>query len=232
MKLARRLRRKYYESRDKELIRLERELLDLYGIRRELPLIKLDQPIHRGYKKFFVLRDDVARRRDAHVFETILKEINTTIYSRTIDFKSKKYHNRQRSEQPHELAHIPKHKWAILGWPSYYKKWFYYRAKQVARPYYGYGYYEGYWFGRTWMFDTKIEPYYITHTRQIDPDLESKIKKLKDQLYSSPARHRLANLHGGYGRDDYEIESKSHKYVIGIRATEFQLSDLDEQGII
>ena len=78
------------EDFDKSLIRLHNELLALGERDRELGYEELNPPFQRGWKRFFVLRDDVARGKHAKFYRAILDKINTTKYSWRKDFKKKR----------------------------------------------------------------------------------------------------------------------------------------------
>lgn len=90
LKSSRRRERWKRRDREKSLLRLYRELDALRTQRRELGFERLDPPVMRGYKRYFVLRAEVARSREAKFFQGILDRINTTAYSSRRDFKKKR----------------------------------------------------------------------------------------------------------------------------------------------
>ncbi len=75
----------------------ERKLIQLFFEQRNLSkqisnsgYEKLDPPVQRGWRRFFVLRKDVARSDDALFFQKLLDKINTIEYSSRKDFKVKR----------------------------------------------------------------------------------------------------------------------------------------------
>src|SRR5438309_7971971 len=90
LRTARHKKRMQHEDRDKQLLALDREEDELYKQQRNLGWIELHPPVVRGWKRYFVLREDVAKAKQAAFFESILSKINTTEYSYRKDFKVKK----------------------------------------------------------------------------------------------------------------------------------------------
>src|SRR6516165_5668862 len=90
IRTARQKKRMQYEDFDKHLIALHKEHTPLFKNRYRPEYEPLSPPVQKGWKRFFVLRDDVARSNDAQFFENILQKINTkTIYWKK-DFKVRK----------------------------------------------------------------------------------------------------------------------------------------------
>ena len=92
----RRRKRLKKEAFDKKLIVLRKELLAIRRRDRELGYEELSPPVQRGWKRVFVLRDELTRGKDAKFLEGILEKINTTKYSWRKDFKKKRRHNYRR----------------------------------------------------------------------------------------------------------------------------------------
>lgn len=74
LRTARHKKRMQYEDFDKQLIQLHQEENGLYEQRRNLGWEPLLPAVQKGWKRFFVLRDDVARSKQAEFFENILKK--------------------------------------------------------------------------------------------------------------------------------------------------------------
>ena len=87
---ARRKKRMQHEDFEKHLLALHKEQQQLYKQQQALGWIDLKPPVMRGWKRYFVLRDDVARSKHAGFFEGILEKINKTEFSSRKDFKVKK----------------------------------------------------------------------------------------------------------------------------------------------
>lgn len=74
---CRQKKRMQYEDFDKQLISLDKKRDDLQELKRNLGWEPLIPPVQKGWKRFFVLRDDVERSKHAEFFQNILKKINT-----------------------------------------------------------------------------------------------------------------------------------------------------------
>src|SRR4029078_1937661 len=86
LRTARQKKRMQYKDFDKQLIQLYQEERELYWQIRELGCVPLIPPFQRGWKRSFVLRDDVARSPQAKFFQNILDKINTRDWSYRKDF--------------------------------------------------------------------------------------------------------------------------------------------------
>lgn len=74
----------------KRLIALHKEERALRKQKWNLGWEPLVPPVQKGWKRSFVLREDVARSRYAAFYEGILARINTTLWSHRKDFMKKK----------------------------------------------------------------------------------------------------------------------------------------------
>jgi hypothetical protein len=90
IKSTRRKRRLVKTDRDKQLIKLYKRRKELLEQRALLPMVSLEHPYQRGWKRFFVLRDDVKHSPRKDFYEALLPKINTVEYHRDRSFKRKK----------------------------------------------------------------------------------------------------------------------------------------------
>ncbi|MDZ7900020.1 MAG: hypothetical protein U5N85_18600 [Arcicella sp.] len=81
--------------KNKQLIRLYREDRSLRKQKYELPMIDLVPPIQRGWKRYFIVREDVRRSKMGVFYENLLQKINTVQHSADKTFKVKKETKRQ-----------------------------------------------------------------------------------------------------------------------------------------
>jgi hypothetical protein len=194
--MATRTARKHtIETRDKTAIRLQKEYSVLIQKKYRLPKIELEKPIRSGFKKFYVLRDDIANRQDAGVFKSILKVINDTIYCKNEEFKAKKYYSKQLENLPHDLKFIGVKEWIDKKYPESWKKYFDLKTK-VVRSRHGQYSFTGYFFRYEWYFVPKIEPHFITHLPQLDPELEAKLEEIRNTMDQKGYWRRLDHLRG------------------------------------
>lgn len=218
-------KRKLIESNDKKLIRLRKRMNELWKIKHGLPLVQLEKPIRRGFKKTFKLREDIARRKDAKDFQRILGVINQTIYCKTDDFKIKKWHNNQMEDIPHVLKHIPENQWDKLDWPEHFKKWFVFQERHHTTKYGGNYVIKGYWFKYDYMFDAVVLPNFVTHRKPVEPHIERELKEIDQYFEAHDGWHRLQHLHG---RRDSWRDRHTYNDTIGEEFLRDQMKEFEE----
>jgi hypothetical protein len=179
---------------DKLILALVRELDKLRKLTWNAPIIPLAKPYQNGWTKFYVLRDDYTRRSDAMVFIRILKEIGTECFCRKTDFIDRN----GRVISP-GLRVIGKDEWDKIGWPDHYKKHFRYGFHRQ----YGYGWswnrgslVEGWAMTRPFFFIEAIKPHFVTHTRTIYPDVESRKAEIDNLFTHKQYWRRYSHMKG------------------------------------
>lgn len=222
-KVDRRASRKaWYDEKDRKIRALIAEQDELYDIKYQAPLVELDTPYQKGYKKFFVLREATTRRYDAHIISRILKKINNYVFFEKPDFKKKvKSHRDHRGRRiaEHEriiepsLGWIGPHAWEKLSENDKkdFKKYLsslqfrHVMAQSLSRS----GgstnvltYAKGYFCLYPWFFETRIEPHFITHVRTLYPNVEARLKEISNTLRKHNLWTRYAKLKGYPYRDD------------------------------
>jgi len=199
----------------------------LWEIRRSIPWIPLENPYQRGFVRFFVLRDDVKRSKDADFFEGILNKINNYLYSESRLFlkKKKKHGRRIYVEREQKLKRISSLGWndPKLGFTQRERQYF--LKKEEYNPFRKRNdiYYE---FIEPWRFTLRVRPNMITHYKPLNSELEKEC----DELGSYLRQHKIAGIIQKtiYGKSnpwkmEYETDLiKSRKYAHCIMsATEF-----------
>ena len=160
----------------KAYLRLLAEEDKLEEIKRNLGYRELEKPVHHGYEAFFVLRDDIARRADAYVFQHLIDNYTTTTWSKTKEFyiKKKRYHIDNRptfttiSERQYTNLDLRVKKYFFHDkeyprWDGTIMRWF----CCGIPPYY---------------LVMKIRKSYLTHERVIDSELERQLNFVGDKL--------------------------------------------------
>lgn len=89
LKTARQKKRLRIKDLHKYLRWLHRERSRLWKLQRELPLLPLELPYQKGWKRTFVLRHDVAASEKAPFYQALLNKINTVRYSHDKRFRMK-----------------------------------------------------------------------------------------------------------------------------------------------
>jgi hypothetical protein len=184
-----------HTTRDKYLLRLEREQNPLWRALSEAPVVPLEKPYQLGWTKTYALERDVLRRPDAAVFERVLKVINRTVLSRTPDFLN-------RNGDPIVLRPriIPPREWERLGWPASHARLFSYgHWEDEAEPLSRWRkrrLYIGYVVRRLWWLREDVQPRMITHRRVDLPEVRKRIAEIDAYFTHHLGRERLSRLHG------------------------------------
>jgi len=175
----------------KEMLKVERELSELYEIQRNKNWIELDVPYKDGYYKYSDLRDDIKNRADAWVFYECLRLVGDRIWSRDKSFKKKirkgKYEYLvpsfgEISEDIYRNAHPAVQKYFALVSP-FSKRWNPYRKSYTCTV-------------PSYYFVDKIKPRWITHYKEYDAVIEKRIRELDDYLDSE----KFWNVYLWHGR--------------------------------
>jgi hypothetical protein len=198
---------------DKTLIRLYREERAISKQIWNLGYEELNPPVQRGWKRYFVLSDDVSRSKDAKFFQGILGKINTVQYSWKKDFKMKRRHRGKK------IYVVREQELARLGESCVKKKKFTPEEMEhlavVRVPARKPG--EGLWlytFQEPWRYKLKIEPNIIKWARKKDFDLERKANEIKQYFDRNHLRPKMFKVvHGRYQwRLRYYYEGDLPKY--------------------
>ncbi|HTJ14058.1 MAG TPA: hypothetical protein VL547_18600 [Dinghuibacter sp.] len=174
---ARQRTRRKQKDFEKQMIRLDKRQKSLWKKRQSLGWEPLHPPVMRGWKRSFVLREDVASSPRAAFFEGILQKINTTQYSHRKDFTVKKRYRRKKIRVEREQR--------LLSPPTYYM-----RRLQLTREEWTYFEYKEAWnlkdkrkdrwyeFTEPWRYVLRVEKNMIAQVRIRDEALEAEIDRL------------------------------------------------------
>ena len=181
---------------------MHRRLIELDKAKWALPLVPLEEPYHHGYIRYFILREDVARRNDAHIFRHILDKINTRIWSPRKDFH---YKGQGKGKKLRPMLHVIRHL-TLEEFNEYTAKQKQYfekrmlsqtqerldsylrlinspnaaRNRRARRSAWKATW--GWFFTKPTYFVIKQEKCYVTHRRAIDPEIESESKHLRNTI--------------------------------------------------
>jgi len=178
------------------LLQLHRERRKIRQYQRGLGYVKIDPPVIKGWKRYFVLREDVARSRQALFYQHILDKINTVKYCNRKDFKQKPWYFRKTRKW--ELIEQ-----AVLQ-PGYYefrklnlseKEEALFEERLVKHKW------RNEWvklfvFREEWRFVFRVRQHVITEAKAIDADLESREKEIGDYLERTNKDTKLSRLLG------------------------------------
>ena len=170
----------------------------LQSKRNNVTIVELPKPIRKGYVRFFILREDVAKSDDASFYRRFLPLIQSKQYAPDKKFERKEYPSKKMVAMTHEVQPIEHKKWNELNFTPkqaalFEKTWIYisnFNGKVLKTGRYVYV------FKKPWMFVSKIEPHYVTHKVLIDPDLESQIQELSNKIDRNNLGPKAAKVMG------------------------------------
>jgi hypothetical protein len=195
VKSARRKRRLVKTDRDKQLIQLGNRREALWHQKIHLPLLELENPYQRGWKRFFVLRDDVKDSPLAEFYEVLLKKVNTVEYHPDKSFKRKK---RRKTRYGYYVKQQLLREFYPYCWQAnrmnltdeekaYFNRIETYdiKTRRVDVKYV---------FAEPWRYMLKVMPNIITHKKPLDIDIERELAWIEvhiDNYYLLPRISRL-----------------------------------------
>lgn len=188
--------RKIKEANDKTLLALDNKIWQLNKQISNLGYVDLEKPILRGYKRYFVLREDIARSKQADFFQNILNKINTIEYSNSKVFNRKKSKNKKRKS----VHDAKEQRLRNLDIDDFKKKKFSINEKsffEERRRYYKYNrtYTKYYVFREPWRFVLKIEKRYYTKEKIRDNVLEQEVSELENHITRNNLQYKIDKLH-------------------------------------
>jgi hypothetical protein len=197
------------KKKEKDALKLSFKETSLYEAKRKLGKVELDPPIRAGWEKSFVLREDCAKREDAHIYRTILKEINCTIVSRNKNFLVKDYQIKKMIPIEHKLKHLLPKEMKKIGWSENFINKYFNLVKLTKYNYFTKkdDWYWAYEIKQDFYFVPKIRPHYRKHATIRDSELESEIQEIKNKKYSNYLWPLLTKLlYGSYHKDSYFVK--------------------------
>ena len=220
IKSARRKKRLVKTDRDKQLIQLSKRRGELWHQRRQLPPVALERPYQSGWKRIFVLREDIKRSPMAAFYEELLQKINTIEYHHDRSFKRKKRRKgryayfvkqqmlREFTLQEWNSAELPlseKEKACFTLVETYSTK---NRLWQIR-----------YVFNHPWRYRLKVAPHIITHTTPLDVDLEREIACIDNRVENYLLEPRIYLLTRGRGYNRNKWYNEPAKYINKLKNT-------------
>lgn len=194
---ARQKKRMQYEDFDKFLIELYKEQKQLYLQRWNLGWELINPPVQQGWKRYFVMREDVANSKQAAFFESILKKINTVYYSWKKDFtvKRKKFGRKIYVVRPQGLLEPDERHFNNLSFTEAEKQMFYayFCTDNNGRLYLRYAFVE------PWRFVLVIKPNIIYRVKKLDAAINKRIEEIDNYLKRNDYQKRQQKIvHGKY----------------------------------
>jgi len=195
LKTSRQKKRTVRTANEKMLLRLHRERRQIWEQQRGLGYMTIDPPIVQGWKRYFVLREDVARSKNADFYQGILDKINTVQYCNRKDFKRRGRIRKQKTWKPIEQTVL------LPGYFEFKKLNFsekeeaLFEERQVRHKYRN-ELVTVMSFKEQWRFVFRVRQHLITKVKVIDAELERREKEIDDILERTNKGDELKRLLG------------------------------------
>ncbi|MFN4145713.1 MAG: hypothetical protein ACK4GN_07820 [Runella sp.] len=201
LRTARSRKRAAIENQDKKLIRIFKEFTELNSRKRNLPMIDLIPPVQKGYKRYFVVREDVRCSKQGVFYEKLLEKINTTMYSDIKNFKKKKrYLGRYVYEvREQKLKRLSPYLFEKMKFNEQEKACFTLKIhfKVINKKVIEEAFYE---MNEPWRYVLRVRPNIITKVKIFDSELEKRLDRLRKILFDSYRNYgRLCKIKGWRG---------------------------------
>ena len=199
LKSARRKKLLQKKDFDKQLIQIIKKERLLWQKRCDLPMIPLETPYQKGWKRHFVVREDIKRSPSAGFFSTLLEKINTAQYHPEKSFKVKKRRrgSRKRNKGPEVIKQFLQE---FSEW-----HWNHHSLKLTELEKAHFHLYEKtskdgkqkcfvYRFNEPWRYVLQVKPHIITEVKMVDGLLEQEIQLLKNYIKNHDLQPRMDKL--------------------------------------
>ena len=193
------------KDNEKDLISLWKKKIKLMQGKHALNKVELPKPERWGYKRFFVLREDVANSKEAEFYKGILKLVQNTVLSRDKEFLYKDYKTKKKLPIEQHIGNISHKDWNKMiaenkltakQQACFELRWYF--NKNGKSGFYVYELIKDY------MFVYKVQPHYITHRFIINPQLESELKELSNRIEKQNLWPKIGKVFGwSNGWKDY-----------------------------
>ena len=161
-----------HDYADKRVIAAVREYNNLS--RRRFKIIKLDCPVQRGWRRFYVLSESARNRLDRAVIEAILPVIGTVIIHHSRDFRKRRgRRSRKLVEIEQPLRPVPAHEWQRKSYPNQWKRYFRFELLLEWKLWH-----PCWVFAEPSFYELRIEPNWLWYFREIDPSVETRLSEL------------------------------------------------------
>ena len=184
------------EIRKKQIKKWRKEQFRISWAYRELGYEELKKPVRHGWFKFLVLRDDVARRSDAAVFQEILDRCGYRIWAANKPMLHQyweEYPTKNRNFLYPGIRKISPKTYRLLSEEA--QKWFR-KTVQSWSPWRGYCYQYRLQVP-IYFFRPKIERAYITHRKVVDGELDRRSDEI-ERLMLRPEYYSLSQYRERY----------------------------------
>lgn len=199
LKTVRQKKRLQKKDFDKQVIQIIKKRDQYWQQKQNLPWIPLEVPYQSGWKRHFVLREDIKRSATADFYQELLKNINTIQYHVDKSFKAKRKrkHRKTSVDRKQFLREFPEWQWNNDRYHSLnelekvhfhlYEKWD--KNGKTRKMVYR--------FNEPWRYVLKVVPHIITHVKMLDSQLEQDIQLLDNHIQRHDIEAKIYKLTGG-----------------------------------
>lgn len=198
LRTARQKKRLVKKDFDKQLIKLSRKQRELWEQQRNLPMIPLAHPYQKGWKRLFVLRENIQNLPNADFYQALLDKINTVKYHHDKSFKIKKRRKRRSGQKNigQTLTEISDYDWKKNRYKlSDEEQAFFIRTESMSIS----AHYVNvrYVYAEPWRFVLKVMPHIIYEVQLHDEVLAQEIAALDNYVERNNLWHRINRLTNG-----------------------------------
>lgn len=183
IKSARRKKRLVKTDRDKQLIKLDKRIKQIDEQLRSMPIVAIDKPYQRGWKRTFVLTGDMKQSPKAEFYEVLLNKINTVSYHHDKSFKRKKRRKCRYvfKEMEQLLQDFAPYEWnANKANLTDEEKLCFTRVETIDAN--SRNIKVNYVFSEPWRYALKVIPHIVTHVKLMDADLKSESSVIANHI--------------------------------------------------
>jgi len=175
---------------DRQIRAVIREYRELS--RRRYTVVKLDKPIQRGWRRFYVIAEHATSRRDCPVLKAILRVIGSVVICKNPDFRQRRERRKKLVEIQQPLRPIFGHIWDRRILPDELLSYF----RRELRLEWN-GHWQPYWvFRQPSLFELRIERNWLRYFDEVDPAIETRLSELERWLTARCGRQRYDWLKG------------------------------------
>lgn len=181
--------------KEKQLIKLEKERRELWHIKyHKVEYVPLDPPIQRGFRRSFILREDVARSSCAAFYQGILDKINTVLVHHDRAFTKKLRKNgKKKIPIPQYLKELDNAQFRRLKLTEKEAAQFYLGiASNPRHRQHG----EVWKFKEPWRFRLQIRRNMITQQKVENIEVEKRLKEINRLIDEPDVAGKIYNMRG------------------------------------
>ncbi|WP_345253314.1 hypothetical protein [Flaviaesturariibacter amylovorans] len=196
LRSERRRKRDRIGAIEKQLRSLDKRRWELNAQRRALPFIPLEPPVQKGWIRYFVVRDDVARSDKGAFYEGLLAKLNTRDWSYRKDFRVRGRCHGKKVYLVKDQSLREWHEWEFFrqGFTDAEARCFY--AEDRYDRHSG-RLYRVFVFSEPWRYVLQVRPNIIDKVRLTDPELESEEQRLENNIFRNALDRQIQKVLDG-----------------------------------